>query len=103
MEEKIENEDEKNYTHKFLLEKIERFKLKSENFLKNNIKVFIIDINDQYYFSDILFVGDSYIIVRDFKGSRKYEKSRLLWVDIVRIEPYKNKEGEDYAKQEGVA
>jgi len=38
--------------------KIERWTIKAEAFLKNNTKAFIVDINNTYYFCDILFVGE---------------------------------------------
>lgn len=74
-----------------LLEKIERFKLKAEEFLKNNVRAFIIDINNTYYFCDILFVGDTYLEIQNFKGLKKSEKSRLLWADVVKLEGYREK------------
>lgn len=77
-----------------LKEKIERLKLKAELFLKNNNKVFIIDIYDNYYFCDILFVGEDSLVVHGFDGIRKYEKDRILWADVVKLEEYKNR-GED--------
>jgi len=83
-----------------LRDKIERFKIKAEGFLKDNIKAFIVDINDTYYFCDILFVGDTYLIIQNFKGIRKYEKERLFWADIVKFEEYKEKgEGNERTKQ----
>ena len=71
--------------------KIERFKIKAEGFLKDNIKAFIVDINDTYYFCDIIFVGDISIHVYNFKGSRMGEKDRIYWSDVVRFEEYKEK------------
>jgi len=78
-----------------LREQIERLRIKAEEFLKENIKVFIIDVKDNYYFCDILFVGENYLTVKGFKGVRKYETDRIWWADVVKLEPYKNKEGED--------
>jgi len=74
-----------------LKEKIDRFKIKAELFLKNNNKVFIIDIYDNYFFCDILFVGEDYLLVHGFDGVRKGEKDRILWADVVKIEPYKER------------
>ena len=73
-------------------EKIERLKLKAEEILKENLKCFIVDIFDNYYFCEILFVGENYLVVQDFKGLRKFEKSRLWWADVVKLEPYKERE-----------
>ena len=76
-------------------DKIDRFRIKAEEFLEENIKVFIRDTKDNYYFCDILFVGQNYLLVQDFKGSRKAEKSRIWWADVIQLEPYKKKEGEE--------
>lgn len=84
-----------------LKEKIERFKIKAELFLKNNNKSFIIDIYDNYYFCDILFVGEDYLVVLGFDGIRKFEKDRIFWADVVRLEEYKNKGGRKMDKKEG--
>jgi len=76
-------------------DKIERFKIKAEGFLKEDIRAFIVDINDTYYFCDILFVGENYLLVQGFKGTRKLEKDRLFWGDVVKLEEYKSKGDED--------
>lgn len=77
-----------------LREKIERFKIKAEGFLKENIRAFIVDINDTYYFCDILFVGDNYLVIQNFKGVREGEKETLFWADVVKLEYYKEREVE---------
>jgi len=76
-----------------LREKIERWKIKAEDFLKENVKAFIVDINDTYYFCNIIFVGDICIHIQHFKGNKKFEKERIYWADIVKFEEYKEKEG----------
>ena len=81
--------------------KIERLRIKAEEFLEENIKVFIVDSNDTYYFCDILFVGLNYLLVQNFKGVRKLEKERIWWADVVKLEPYKEKEGEEWTKKPG--
>ena len=72
-----------------ITEKVERFKAKAELFLKNDIKVFITDIYENYFFCDILLVGEDHILVKGFKGKRKLEKDRILWFDVVKLEEYK--------------
>ncbi len=72
--------------------KIERFKIKAERFLKSNIRVFIVDVNDTYYFCDILLVGEEGIHVQNFDGVLKCETSRIFWEDVSRIEEYKERE-----------
>ena len=70
-------------------EKIERFKGKADLFLKNDVRVFIVDIYENYFFCHILSVGEDYILVEGFKGKRKYEKDRILWLDVIKLEEYK--------------
>jgi len=70
-------------------EKVERYKGKAEIFLKNNTHAFIVDISDNYYFCDILLVGEDYLYVKHFTGKKKYEKERILWFDIIKFEEYR--------------
>ena len=72
-------------------EKIERFKAKAEIFLKNNTKAFIVNINNDYYFCDILIVGEDYLYVQHFAGKKKYEKERILWYDIIKFDEYEER------------
>ena len=73
-------------------EKIERYKIKAEDFLKTNTRAFIIDTNDTYYFCDIVIVGEEGLYVQNFKGPREGQKERIFWADIVKFEGYKDKE-----------
>lgn len=75
-----------------LRNKIERMKIKAEGLLKEDIRAFIIDVNDTYYFCDIIFVGENYLVVQGFKGERKLEKDRLFWADVIKLEEYQEKE-----------
>ena len=76
-------------------DKVERLKVKAELFLENNIRAFIKTIQNDYYFCDILVVGDLYLYVVDFTGKRKGEKSRLIWSDISEIYEYVEREKDD--------
>jgi len=75
-------------------EKVERYKGKAEVFLKNNTKAFIVNINEDYFFCDILLIGEDYLYVRHFTGKKKGEKERIVWFDIIKFEEYEEKEGE---------
>jgi len=75
-----------------IIDKIERLKVKADLFLKNDIKVFIKTISDNYYFCDILLVGEIYLMLYNFAGKRKGEKDRLVWTDIVEIKEYEERE-----------
>ncbi len=74
-----------------LREKIERFILKAEIFLKNDTRVFITDINDNYYWADLLFVGAETVRFQCFSGKLSGTKKTLLWADVVKFEEYKEK------------
>ena len=70
-------------------EKIERIKEKAEFLLENNLKAFIKDKDDSFYFCDILIVGEVHLLVYNFAGKREGEKKQLLWIDIENIQEYK--------------
>ncbi len=72
-------------------DKIERLKVKAELLLSNNTKVFIKTIHNDYYFCDILLIGEIYLFVYNFAGKRKGEKDRLIWTDISEIYEYKER------------
>lgn len=74
-------------------EMIERWKVKAEIFLKNNTKAFIVDVFDNFHWCIILSFNDDAIIIKNFKGSRKYEEERIFWCDIRKFEEYKDREG----------
>ena len=73
-------------------EMVKRFKGKAEVFLKNNTRAFIIDTSNNYYFCDILVVGEDYLYVKHFTGKKKLEKERILWYDIIKFDEYDEKE-----------
>lgn len=72
-------------------EKIERNKLKAEDFLKKDIKTFIKDVDNNYYFCDILLIGEVNILIYNFTGKREGENSKLNWADIVELKEYEEK------------
>jgi len=78
-----------------LRETLERFKIKAEEFLKDNIKAFIVDVNNTYYFCDIILVGDTTVLIQNFKGPRINQQEKLFWADIVKFEEYKDRGVED--------
>jgi len=70
-------------------ERIERLKLKAELFLKEDIRAFIKDVYDNYHFCDISLVGENWLLIQHFKGSREGEKTRIFWPDILEISEYR--------------
>ena len=71
--------------------RVERIKEKAFFFLKNNIKAFIKDYDDNYYFADIIKINETHIFINNFNGKRKGENSELLFIDIKEIDEYKIK------------
>jgi len=71
--------------------KIEGLKKKAEFFLENDIRAFIKDFNDTFYFCDILLVGETHLMVQNFAGKRNFLKDRILWIDVKSIEEYEVK------------
>lgn len=74
-------------------EKVERFKIKAKIFLDKNIKAFIEDIGNDYFFCEIVSVQEDCIEVVGFAGRRKFERDRIFFVDILRLEEYEEKDG----------
>jgi hypothetical protein len=72
-----------------IMDKIERYKLLADEFLKNDIRVFIKDINDDYYFADILLVGEDKLTIQCFAPERKAgQKFYLRWSEIMFFDEY---------------
>ena len=57
-------------------------------FLKNNIRAFIKDSYDNYYFCDIKEICPDWVIVKCFQGNKSSEIFRILWIDMVDIQEY---------------
>tara|TARA_R100000789_G_scaffold83855_1_gene79470 strand:+ start:134 stop:397 length:264 start_codon:yes stop_codon:yes gene_type:complete len=70
-------------------DKIERLKDKADFFIDNNIKAFVKDNYNNFYFCQILLVGETHLLVKNFAGKRAGENDRLLWIDIDDIKEYK--------------
>ncbi len=69
-------------------DKAQRIKEKAKIFLEKNIKAFIVDINNDFYFCEIKKVDDYSVEVFGFVGRRKFEADRIFFVDILRFEEY---------------
>ena len=75
-----------------VMEKIERMKVKAELFLKEDIRVFVKDVYDNYHFCNIILVGEDWLVIKHFKGKREGEKVRILWADILVLDEYREVE-----------
>jgi hypothetical protein len=65
----------------------ERLKL----FCDNNIKAFITDTENNYYFCFIKEVTDSVVTVKNFAGKRAGQEETFLIIDIKELKLYKEK------------
>jgi hypothetical protein len=66
----------------------ERIKL----FFDNNLKAFIIDNKDNYYFCDIKELNDVIVKVKNFAGKRAGQIDELLLFDIKEIKLYRDRQ-----------
>ena len=74
-------------------EKVERWKELAELFLKNDERVYIKDIDGNYYFADLILVGDDSITVQCFAPDDRIGKKYILyWPLIKRLDRYEKKE-----------
>ncbi len=72
-------------------EQIERNKIKAEMFLTDGTRAFIIDIGNTYHFCKIISVDERSIHVKNFKEKRPEKEEKILFVDIIKFEEYKEK------------
>lgn len=71
-------------------DKLERWKILAEVYLREDKRVLIKDLEDNWYFSDILFVGEDTIEVQCYApAQRAGEKKLLYWAMITYFEEVK--------------
>lgn len=71
-------------------EKIERWKVLAELWFNEGKKIFVKDINDNYYFADIIIVGEDTILIECFSPlDRKGKREQLYWANIISIDEYR--------------
>ncbi len=74
-------------------EKVERWKATAEIFLKEDKKIFIKDIEGNFYFADVILVGENTIMVQCFAPQqRQGEKITLYWTLISKLDEYREQE-----------
>jgi len=72
-------------------QRIQELRERAKLFLDNNLKAFIIDNKENYYFCYIKDVNDVLIRVNSFAGKRAGQNDELLLFDIKEIKLYKDK------------
>jgi len=71
------------------MDKIGRWQLLAEQLFTENKPVFIKDDSDNFYFGNVILVGDSTITVDCFGPSqRKGERKYLRWLSITQFTEY---------------
>ncbi len=70
-------------------EKIERFKLRADLFLKENTKSFIVDARDDWHFCYITKINENNIEVAEFTGKLAGQESVINWVDIIKFDEFR--------------
>ena len=75
-----------------LHDKIERFKVKAEIFIKEKTRAFIVDTNNTYHFCYInKIVDEQRILITPFKGINCNIPENMLWVDVIVFDRYKER------------
>lgn len=76
------------------MDKIERWKLLADLFIKNNSRVFIKEINGDLHFCDIILVGEDTVEIENFAPEqRQGKRERIYWVEIETFEEYSWRKG----------
>lgn len=61
-------------------------------FIDSKLKTYIVDIDDNYYFAELISKSDNHIQLYNFDGKRKGKFSKLLIINIKKIDEYKSRE-----------
>ena len=70
--------------------KIKEWKAMAELFLRNHTKAFVRDVENNFYFGDILFVDDDILEIECFSPmQRRGQKCYLYWILVTTFEEYK--------------
>lgn len=78
--------------------KIGRWKLLAKQFLAGKKKIFIKDIDNNWYFADIILIGEQTITIKCFAPSERIGEEYILnWLSIIKFDEYKD--GRSFAKE----
>jgi hypothetical protein len=79
----MENEKE-------ILKEIERWKILAEILLKEDKRVYIRDVHGNFYFADLLLVGEDTLEIQCFAPeNREGQKFVLYWANVIKFDEYK--------------
>jgi len=69
-----------------ITDKMERLRLKAELFLSEDTPVFIKTYSNDWFWGDIIIVGEKKITIDNIRGKRKGIRDSLLFLDIDELE-----------------
>ena len=73
-------------------DKIERWKLLADVFVKNNSKVFIKTISNDLHFCIIILNGEDSVLVENFAPEQRAgQRSKIYWFEIENFDEYREK------------
>ncbi len=73
-------------------EKVERFKLLADIFIKNNSKVYLKTISGDLHFCIIVLSGEDFLTVDNFAPEQRAEtRDKIYWVEVETFEEYEEK------------
>ncbi len=73
-------------------DKVERWKLLADVFIKNNSKIFIKQINGDLHFCNIILVGEDSILIDNFAPiQREGKREKIWWLEIEDFAEYEEK------------
>ena len=76
-----------------VLKEIERWRILAEILLKEDKRVYIKDVHSNFYFADLLLVGENTLEIQCFgPENREGQKFVLYWANIVKFDEYKKEE-----------
>ena len=69
---------------------LEQWKDLAEILLKEDKSVYIKDFNNEYYFGDLIFVGDNSFEIQCFAPEKKKDKKFVIyWASVIKFDAYK--------------
>jgi len=75
-----------------VMDKIERWKLLTNLFIKKNTKTFIRELNGDFHFCTIILVDDDYISIKNFgPEQRAGTEEKIYWYNISELDEFKER------------
>lgn len=69
---------------------LEQYKQLAEILSKENKSVYVKDFNDEYYFGDLIFIGENSFEIQCFAPEKKKGKKFVIyWASVSKFDAYK--------------